>query len=72
MSRPKTEWTRVEDGLPEIKQFVLVYEPMFENIFECYLDEIRIWRHVDSGIECRGITHWSMLPEPPERNCNDI
>lgn len=57
-------WTRVEDGLPEVDERVLI----------CYGGEVCIafhdgenWGDTDEYF-LGEITHWMKLPEPPKQN----
>ena len=68
---PKSEWTSVEDRLPERKQVVLCYRGDFRG------DMMNTYVYLGSGnweddygyrgtSEHEGITHWMPLPEPPK------
>lgn len=60
----ESQWISVEERLPEIGQFCIVYQPIGaydgRPIFSCGFHSI------DAGI-WPNITHWQPLPKPPKQ-----
>ena len=64
-------WIRVEDGLPEDINFVLIAIGKSKRVlFGAYSNKTKTWQYISpSGRMCSGykhITHWMPLPESPE------
>ena len=58
------EWISVKDRFPEKGQRVLVYSPGYTN-------ETMTYRILDAQFlrTCYDVTHWMLLPDPPEGEC---
>ena len=54
------EWISVEDRLPDEYERVLTFNPKYQNL---RVELIRWF----IGDEYDGITHWMLLPKPPEQ-----
>jgi len=74
--KPKTEWKKVPDEMPESGTDVYLYAPRFKKD---YGDGVRVgywesesetWyvRDTDSNLELMEVSHWTeqIKPDPPE------
>lgn len=62
------DWVRAEDKLPDESQYFFVYEKDKDLISYAYFDnrfKIFVEPKFSNNIEYN-ITHWMLLPEPPE------
>ena len=61
------QWTRVEDGLPEMDEMVLFWYES-GNIVQGCIDKDDADLKIFKMIDCLGakITHWMLLPQPPK------
>lgn len=70
--KAQPQWISVEDRMPELRKAVLVYAPLYKNIWAVTLHEDGNWYYWSPITrmykpEFEGpITHWMQLPEPPE------
>ena len=59
-----SEWINVDDCLPDIGQWVVVY--MSEKGF--HFVNIAVTGFDKYGFNLSNVTHWQPLPEPPKQN----
>lgn len=66
--REQAGWIPVSEKLPENKKAVLIWCPMYKNIYTAYLDPSdNTWQHFGSHLHsCSNVTHWMPLPAPPQ------
>ena len=62
---PQNEWVSVEERLPNPKQNVLAYSPKSGIAEADYADGV--WMQYRWSAVMDDVTHWRLLPAPPER-----
>ena len=73
---PKIEWISVDDKLPEKSGEYLTWHNGSFHLIE-YNADLHGWNishHADRSTEIKSVTHWTPLPEPPEKrepDCRD-
>ena len=65
---PPNEWVSVDERLPPPKQNVLAYSPESGIAEADYGDGV--WMQYRWSAVMRGVTHWMLLPAPPDKGNN--